>query len=78
MGWPWRHDNWRDAAEPARKAFTAVAQAIARFEPVNVGARTEDVGLMLSCDPSDLKVPFRVLEQYFSCAGVICLAVPRP
>jgi agmatine deiminase len=38
MLWPERPDNWRDRAAPAQRAFTAVAQAIARFEPVTVGA----------------------------------------
>jgi len=38
MLWPERGDTWRLGAEPARDAFTAVAGAIARFEPVTVGA----------------------------------------
>lgn len=37
MLWPQRPDNWREAAIPAQRAFAAVAQAIARFEPVTVG-----------------------------------------
>jgi agmatine deiminase len=37
MLWPERPDNWRDAAQPAQRAFVAVAAAIARFEPVRVG-----------------------------------------
>jgi agmatine deiminase len=40
MLWPERPDNWRDAARPAQLAFAAVAAAIARFEPVTVGAST--------------------------------------
>lgn len=35
--WPERPDNWRLGAKPAQRAFTAVAMAIARFEPVTVG-----------------------------------------
>jgi agmatine deiminase len=35
--WPERPDNWRNGAKPAQQAFTAVAQAIAEFEPVTVG-----------------------------------------
>src|SRR5262249_22284312 len=35
--WPERPDNWREAARPAQLAFTQVAAAIARFEPVTVG-----------------------------------------
>jgi agmatine deiminase len=37
MLWPERPDNWRDGALPAQCAFTEVASAIARFEPVTVG-----------------------------------------
>lgn len=37
MLWPERPDNWRDGAQPAQRAFTEVAAAIARFEPVSVG-----------------------------------------
>lgn len=38
MLWPERPDNWREAAVPAQQAYAAVAAAIARFEPVTVGA----------------------------------------
>jgi agmatine deiminase len=38
MLWPQRPDNWRRRAQPAQQAFAAVATAIARFEPVTVGA----------------------------------------
>ncbi|MDR6355422.1 agmatine/peptidylarginine deiminase [Pseudomonas psychrotolerans] len=38
MVWPERPDNWRLGGKPAQAAFTAVAQAIARFEPVTIGA----------------------------------------
>ena len=41
MVWPQRPDNWRDAAAPAQAAFSAVAKAIARFEPVTVCASAE-------------------------------------
>ncbi len=37
MLWPTRLDNWRDGAQPAQRAFAAVAHAIADFEPVTVG-----------------------------------------
>jgi agmatine deiminase len=37
MLWPERPDNWREGAQPAQRAFTEVASAIARFEPVSVG-----------------------------------------
>jgi agmatine deiminase len=38
MLWPERPDNWRSSGQPAQRAFTAVATAIAGFEPVTVGA----------------------------------------
>lgn len=37
MLWPSRADNWREHAQPAQRAFAAVAHAIAQFEPVTVG-----------------------------------------
>ena len=37
MLWPERPDNWRLGGKPAQCAFTAVAAAIARFEPVTMG-----------------------------------------
>jgi len=37
MLWPERPDNWRLGGKPAQAAFSAVAEAIARFEPVTVG-----------------------------------------
>ena len=37
MLWPERKDNWRLDAGPAKKAFSAVAKAIALFEPVFMG-----------------------------------------
>ena len=36
MVWPQRADNWRDSAAQAQAAFSAVARAIARFEPVKL------------------------------------------
>ncbi len=36
MVWPERPDNWRLGGKPAQAAFTAVAKAIARFEPVTI------------------------------------------
>jgi agmatine deiminase len=38
MVWPQRPDNWRQNAAPAQAAFSTVAKAIARFEPVTVCA----------------------------------------
>lgn len=36
MIWPERTDNWRNGAKPAQKAFAAVAEAIANYEPVTM------------------------------------------
>ncbi len=36
MIWPERTDNWRLGAKPAQAAFTQVATAISRFEPVTM------------------------------------------
>jgi len=44
MLWPERPDNWRARAAPAQRAFAAVASAIARFEPVTVGASAAQFG----------------------------------
>ncbi len=41
MAWPQRPDNWRHGAEPAQRAFAAVAEAVAACEPVTVGAADE-------------------------------------
>ena len=41
MLWPERPDVWRDGARPAQKAFTAVVEAISRFELVTVGVSKE-------------------------------------
>jgi agmatine deiminase len=41
MLWPERHDNWRQGALPAQRAFAAVAAAIAKSEPVTVGTSAQ-------------------------------------
>ncbi|WP_020410888.1 agmatine deiminase [Hahella ganghwensis] len=41
MLWPERPDNWRFGAKPAQKAYLAVAEAIARFQPVTVGVSAD-------------------------------------
>jgi len=41
MVWPQRPDNWRLGGKPAQAAFTAVAEAIAEFEPVTIGVSAE-------------------------------------
>jgi agmatine deiminase len=41
MAWPQRRDNWREGAEPAQRAFAAVAEAIAGSEPVTMAVSDE-------------------------------------
>ena len=36
MVWPQRPDNWREGGKPAQAAFSAVAKAIAEFEPLTM------------------------------------------
>ncbi len=56
MLWPQRPDNWRLGGKPAQRAWVGVATAIARFEPVTVGAnhdQYENARMML---PDDIRV----------------------
>lgn len=51
MLWPQRPDNWRQGGKPAQMAFKAVAETIAQFEPVRMGANPDQLtnaGEMLS------------------------------
>ncbi|WP_207388362.1 agmatine deiminase family protein [Lichenihabitans psoromatis] len=43
MAWPCRAEAWRHGLGSARMAFAAVVQAIARFEPVTVMVRVDDL-----------------------------------
>jgi agmatine deiminase len=43
MLWPERPDNWRLNAGPAQRAFSTVAAAISRFEPVTMGASLQQM-----------------------------------
>jgi agmatine deiminase len=56
MLWPERPDNWREAARPAQLAFAQVAAAIARFEPVTVGASTAHFGAARALLPEAVRV----------------------
>jgi agmatine deiminase len=58
MLWPERPDNWRLDGEPAQRAFAAVAAAIARFEPVTVGASAAQ----FASARAQLPWPVRVIE----------------
>src|ERR1700710_84076 len=53
MAWPERPDNWRSDAEPAQRAYAAVAEAINASEPVTVAvsdAQLEACRAVLSPD----------------------------
>jgi agmatine deiminase len=56
MLWPSRPDNWRGGALPAQQAFTAVATAIAGFEPVTVGACAEQYEFARAQLPAAIRV----------------------
>jgi agmatine deiminase len=56
MLWPERPDNWRRHAAPAQQAFAAVAAAIARFEPVIVGASAQQYAAARSGLPAAVRV----------------------
>jgi agmatine deiminase len=56
MLWPERPDNWREEAAPARVAFVAVARAIARFEPVTVGASARQFEAARASLPAGVRV----------------------
>jgi agmatine deiminase len=56
MLWPHRRDNWRDGALPAQRAFVAVAAAIARFEPVTVGAAAAQFEFARAALPAAVRV----------------------
>lgn len=56
MLWPERPDNWRAGALPAQQAFAAVAAAIARFEPVTVGASQQQFEFARAALPVGVRV----------------------
>ena len=56
MLWPERPDNWRNRAQPAQQAFAAVATAIARFEPVTVGASSAEYARARTALPAAIQV----------------------
>ncbi|MEQ8327025.1 MAG: agmatine deiminase [Parvibaculum sp.] len=56
MLWPERPDNWRLGAKPAQQAFVAVAEAIARGEPVTVGASPRQFANARAMLPPSIRV----------------------
>ena len=56
MLWPERPDNWRASAVPAQRAFTAVAAAIARSEPVTMGVTADQFETARKALPAGIRV----------------------
>jgi agmatine deiminase len=56
MLWPQRPDNWRLGAKPAQRAWVDVAAAIARFEPVTVGANHDQYENARTMLPPNVRV----------------------
>ena len=56
MIWPERPDNWRLGAKPAQKAFTAVASAIAQFEPVTMAVSARQYQNARGMLPENIRV----------------------
>ncbi|MDE1905660.1 MAG: agmatine deiminase [Rhodospirillales bacterium] len=56
MIWPERPDNWRLGAKPAQKAFTAIATAISRFEPVTMLVSAAQYENARACLPPEIRV----------------------
>ena len=56
MIWPERTDNWRLGAKPAQAAFTAVAAAVTRFEPVTMMASARQYAQARAMLPAAVRV----------------------
>ena len=56
MLWPERPDNWRDNAQPAQRAFAAVAAAIVKSEPVTMGVSAAQFGTARAALPAGVRV----------------------
>lgn len=54
--WPQRPDNWRLGGKPAQQTFVEVAKAIAAFEPVTVGANTDQYDNARHMLPDSIRV----------------------
>ena len=56
MLWPQRPDNWRMGGKPAQRAFTAVASAIAEFEPLTMGVNRDQFSNARQMLPANIRV----------------------
>lgn len=74
MLWPYRGDNWRDGAEPARKTFAKVANLIALSEQMYMGVREQDcerAELFLSPDVKMIELTYD--DSWMRDIGPTCL-----
>jgi len=56
MLWPERHDNWRQGAAPAQRAFAAVAAVIAQSESVTVAVSAQHFSRARQLLPSVVRI----------------------
>ena len=56
MLWSERQDNWRNGAKPVQKAYTDVAVAISRFEPVTMCVSKEQYANCRARLPEEIRV----------------------
>ncbi|MGM8899936.1 agmatine deiminase family protein, partial [Psychrobacter sp. 1Y4] len=56
MVWPYRADNWRQQAAPAKKAYSDVALAISKFCSVGVLVNPDDYEQCRDSLPADIDV----------------------
>src|SRR5262249_24533712 len=73
MGWPCRRALWGDLLEQARADYAAVANAIARFEPVTmIAADPDDAGLArAACDDGGSVVELPLDDSWLRDCGPI-------
>jgi len=78
MLWPERLDNWRAGAQPAQRAFAAVATAIASFEPVTVGVSAAQFGYARAALPEAIRlVELSSNDAWMRDVGPTCLVNAR-
>ncbi len=56
MLWPYRRDNWRMDAIPAKKAFLTVAKTIAKYEKVAIGVPKDYINEVHELDCKNIEV----------------------
>jgi agmatine deiminase len=70
MAWPCRLDLWNGREPEAQRAFAAVAQAIARFEPLTMLARPQDeAAARQACGPTVEIMPMPLDDSWVRDSG---------